>query len=107
VQSNSLRVNGLHRQDRFAEGLKFHKTSLISEDLGVLCLQTSMTYDLVDAAVAIRLPALRALKPRLMDTQQNGMQCRDTPARSEGIETLDLDVRAHGTCSPSRYACPL
>jgi hypothetical protein len=63
VQRNSPRINKLRRQDQVVEGPKIHKTSLISEGLGVLSLQTPMTYDVVEAAVALRL------------------------ARSEGIET--------------------
>jgi hypothetical protein len=87
VPRNSLRINELHRQDPFAEGPKINKTSLISEGLGVLCLQTPMTYDLMDAAVAIRLPALRALKHVEESPTPLSGSSRDTPARSEGIET--------------------
>jgi hypothetical protein len=64
VKRNSPRINELHRQDQFVEGPKIHKTSLISEDLGVLYLQIPMTYGVAEAAVALRL------------------------ARSEGIETV-------------------
>jgi hypothetical protein len=86
VQRKSPRIKGLHRQDRFIEGPKIHKTSLISEDLGVLYLQTPMTYDVVEAAVALRLARSEGIETRWAGrlARLSGPGCRATPCPLRG-----------------------
>ena len=106
AQRNSPRINELRRQDQFVEGPKIHKTSLMTEDLGVLYLQTPMTYDVVEAAVALRLARSEGIETRAAGGQdQIGRRVALRLARSEGIETGNRGRVVLHT-SMSRYALP-